>query len=304
MLEVPRRRFQSLAPRSFPRAPESANVALGGTGAQNRDSAGHNGGVIDTSQIQTWLCDMDGVLIEDDAMIEGADRFLSRLRQTGRDFLILTNNSLFTPQQVCTRLMSLGLEIEETELWTSALATARFVQSQRPGGSVFVIGEPSIHEALADVGYRESREHPDYVVLGETWNYSFDDFATASALVSSGAQFVSTNPEPTGPTPEGILPGCGAMAALIECASGVAPYVVGKPNSMMIREAMDVLGAATATSVMVGDRMETDVLAGIDAGISTILVLTGASDERDANRYPYRPARVISSVAALIDELD
>jgi NagD protein len=246
---------------------------------------------------------MDGVLINDDQMVEGADRFLDRLRLTSRDFLILTNNSLFTPREIRTQLSSLGLDVDEANLWTSALATAHFVQSQRPGGSAFVIGESSVHEALADVGYRENRDDPDYVVLGETWEYSFDDFATACRLVRSGSHFVSTNPEPTGPTLDGILPGTGAMAAVIESATGVTPYVVGKPNSMMIREAMNVLDASTRTSVMIGDRMETDILAGVDAGLETILVLSGANDEHDATRYPFRPSRVVSSVAELVDEL-
>lgn len=257
----------------------------------------------DVRQAQTWLCDMDGVLIDDDRMIEGADRFLDRLRHRGRDVLILTNNSLFTPEAMRSRLSSLGLEVEESELWTSALATAHFVRSQRPGGTAFVIGEASVHEALADVGYHESDVVADYVVLGETWEYSFEDFATASRLIRAGSHFVSTNPEPTGPTPEGTLPGTGAMAAVIESATGVAPYVVGKPNSMMIREALDVLGASARTSVMVGDRMETDIHAGVDAGLATILVLSGANDEHDAARYPFRPTRVVGSVADLIGEL-
>jgi NagD protein len=266
-------------------------------------ASAHNGDVKDVRQVQTWLCDMDGVLIDDDHMIEGADRFLERLRETGRDFLVLTNNSLFTPREIHTQLSSMGLDVEETHLWTSTLATAHFVSSQRPRGSSFVIGESSIHEALADVGYRESDDDPDYVVLGETWEYSFDDFATASRLVRAGSHFVSTNPEPTGPTRDGVLPGTGAMAALIESATGVAPYVVGKPNSMMIREAMTVLGATTHTSVMIGDRMETDILCGVDAGLETILVLSGANDVNDAGRYPFRPSRVVESVAELIGEL-
>jgi NagD protein len=263
----------------------------------------HNGVVIDVDQVQTWLCDMDGVLINDGSMIHGADRFLERLRRNGRDYMVLTNNSLFTPREIHDQLSFMGLDVDEGRLWTSALATARFVNSQRPGGSAFVIGEASMHQALADVGYREDRTAPDYVVMGETWEYSYDDFATAARLVRAGSHFVSTNPEPTGPTLAGSLPGCGAMAAVIESAAGVASYVVGKPNSIMIREAMDVLGASTSSTVMIGDRMETDILAGVDAGLSTILVLTGANEERDALRHPFRPSRVVASIADLIDEL-
>jgi NagD protein len=174
---------------------------------------------------------------------------------------------------------------------------------QRPQGTAFVIGEDSIHVALRDVGYREDSKNPDYVILAETQKYSFDDFATAIRLIERGSRFVATNPEPTGPSPDGSLPGCGAMAAIIERATGVAPYFVGKPNSMMIREAMNVLQAHSDTAVMVGDRMETDILSGIDAGLETILVLSGANGEEDANRFPYRPSRVVGSIADLIDDL-
>ena len=246
---------------------------------------------------------MDGVLIDDGSMIEGADRFLERLRSTDRKFLVLTYNSLFTPHELRDQLSSMGLEVSESQLWTSALATAQFVHVQRPQGAAFVIGEESIHLALRDVGYREDSTNPDYVVLAETQEYSFDDFATAIRLIERGSRFVATNPESTGPSPGGSLPGCGAMAAIIERATGVVPYYVGKPNSMMVREALNVLDASTHSSVMVGDRMETDILSGIDAGLETILVLSGANDERDAERYPYRPSRVIGSVADLIDEL-
>ncbi len=263
----------------------------------------HNGGMDDRHWIQNWLCDMDGVLIDDGSMIEGADRFLERLRSTGRKFLILTNNSLFTPQELRDQLSSMGLEVSESQLWTSALATAQFAHVQRPQGTAFVIGEDSIHVALRDVGYREDSKNPDYVILAETQKYSFDDFATAIRLIERGSRFVATNPEPTGPSPDGSLPGCGAMAAIIERATGVAPYFVGKPNSMMIREAMNVLQAHSDTAVMVGDRMETDILSGIDAGLETILVLSGANGEEDANRFPYRPSRVVGSIADLIDDL-
>jgi NagD protein len=246
---------------------------------------------------------MDGVLINDGAMIEGASQFLERLRETGRNFKVLTNNSLFTPRQTRSRLSAMGLDVEVRQIWTSALATAQFVQTQRPHGTAFVIGEASVHEALSDVGYVEDAQNPDYVVLGETWNYSFDDFTTAIRLIAAGSFFVATNPEPTGPTPDGTLPGCGAMSALVERATGVSPYVVGKPNSRMLREAMGTMDAATHATVMIGDRMETDILAGVDAGLETILVLSGANDESDATRYPFRPSRVLNSVADLIDEL-
>jgi len=263
----------------------------------------HNGEMDFDGLAQYWLCDMDGVLIADGAMVEGADRFLERLRSTGRPFLVLTNNSLFTPRQLCDQLSSMGLEVDEKQFWTSALATAQFVHAQRPRGSAFVIGEVSLHSALHDVGYREDSQSPDYVVLGETQNYSFDDFTTAIRLIDAGSHFVATNPEATGPSPDGSLPGCGAMAAIIERATGVTPYFVGKPNSRMIREALVVLEADSNATVMIGDRMATDILAGVDAGLETILVLSGVDGEDDVDRFPYRPSRVVASVADLINEL-
>ncbi|MDE3029993.1 MAG: HAD family hydrolase [Acidobacteriota bacterium] len=259
--------------------------------------------MVNVEGLRNWLCDMDGVLINDGAMVPGADLFLDRLRRTGRRFLVLTNNSLFTPLEVAEQLGSMGLDVDVASIWTSALATAQFVATQRPGGSAFVIGKDSVHQALSDVGYREDPHLPDYVVLGETWEYSFDDFALAVRAIKGGSHFVATNPEPTGPTTDGSLPGCGAMAALIENATGVAPFFVGKPNSLMIREAMGMLHAPTQSSVMIGDRMETDILAGVDAGLTTILVLSGANVEGDALRYPFRPSRVVPSVADLVGEL-
>lgn len=255
------------------------------------------------SEAQHWLCDMDGVLIRDGAMVEGADRFLERLRERGRPFLILTNNSLFTPRQLREQLSTMGLNIEESQLWTSALATAHYVHTQRPHGSAFVIGEPSMHEALAGVSYRENRVDPDYVVLGETQDYSFDDFTTAIRLIDKGSHLVATNPEPTGPSAEGSLPGCGAMAALIERATGKRAYFVGKPNPVMMREGLNILGAHHSSTIIVGDRMETDILAGVEAGIDTILVLSGVAQHSELNRFPFQPWRVIDSIADLIDEL-
>jgi NagD protein len=253
--------------------------------------------------VRSWLCDMDGVLIRDGARVEGADRFIGRLRERGAAFLVLTNNSLFTPGQLVEQLGRVGLELHESELWTSALATARFVSDQRPDATAFVIGEASMHEALSDVGLRESDEDPDYVVLGETQEYSFAAFAHAIQLIERGSRFVATNPETTGPSREGSLPGCGAMASLIARAAGVAPYFVGKPNPVMIREGLAILGAAPATTVMIGDRLETDVLAGVEAGLETVLVLSGVATRDQAERFPYRPARVVESVADLLDEV-
>lgn len=246
---------------------------------------------------------MDGVLIRGGAMVEGADVFLERLRSTNRSFLILTNNSMFSPRELRQQLSALGLEVDEDQLWTSALATAHFVHSQRPKGTAFVIGEVSMHLALENVGYHEDDQKPDYVVLGETQSYSFNEIATAIQLIENGSHFVATNPEPTGPSPSGSLPGCGALAAMIESATDVAPYFVGKPNPIMIREGLNILGAHSQSTVMIGDRMETDILAGAEAGLRTILVLSGFTNRGEVERFAYRPSRIVNSVADLIDEL-
>jgi NagD protein len=250
-----------------------------------------------------WLCDMDGVLIVNGSMVPGADRFLDRLRSSQRDFLVLTNNSLFSPKELTVKLAKMGLEVAEEQMWTSALATAQFVHDQRPKGTAFVIGETSLHEALENVGYHDATTHVDYVILGETWNYSFDDITTAVRLIEKGCAFVATNPETTGPTPKGSHPGCGAMAALIESATGVKPYFVGKPNPVMIRDALNIMGAHSESTVMIGDRMETDILAGTGAGIETILVLSGVAQRHEIENFAYQPSRVVDSVADLIEEL-
>jgi len=246
---------------------------------------------------------MDGVLIDDGRQIPGADRFLDRLRATNRSFLVLTNNSLFSPHQLSEKLARLGLDVAESQLFTSATATAQFVQAQRPKGRAFVIGEASLHEALEAVGYEETSTDPDYVVLGETWNYSFDEVTSAVRLIEKGAKFVATNPETTGPTPQGSHPGCGALAALIASATHVTPYFVGKPNPLMIRDALTSLDAHSQSTVVVGDRMETDILAGTEAGIETVLVLTGVTRRDDIHHFAYQPTRVVDSVAVLADEL-
>jgi NagD protein len=251
----------------------------------------------------SWLCDMDGVLINDGRMVPGADKFLDRLRSTDRGFLVLTNNSLFTPREVHENLASLGVDVLQEQLWTSALATAQFVHDQRPKGRAFVIGETSLHDALSDVGYLEDAENPHYVVLGETWNYSFEDITKAIRLVDQGCSFVVTNPETFGTSAEGLRPGVGALAALIQSTTGVKPYFVGKPNPVMIRDALNILGAHSKSTVMVGDRMDTDIRAGVEAGVETILVLSGVTQRDEIERFSYQPSRVVDSVADLIDEL-
>jgi NagD protein len=246
---------------------------------------------------------MDGVLVREGIMVPGADQFVNALLEGGRSFLVLTNNSMYTPRDLSARLATSGLDIPEQALWTSALATARFLDSQRPGGTAFAIGEAGLTTALHDIGYILTDRAPDYVVLGETRAYSFANITTAIRLVAAGARFIATNPDPTGPSPAGLLPACGSVAALITRATGVDPYFVGKPNPLMVREGLNTLGAHSETTVMVGDRMDTDMLAGIEAGLETILVLSGMTESDAVERFPYRPTRIVDSVADLIAEL-
>ena len=190
----------------------------------------------------------------------------------------------------------------EEAIWTSALATARFLEEQRPGGSAFVIGEAGLTTALHDAGYTLTDREPDYVVLGETRTYSFERITRAIRLIADGARFIATNPDPTGPTPDGPLPATGSVAALISRATGVEPYFVGKPNPLMMRSALNALDAHSETTAMIGDRMDTDIVSGLEAGLETILVLTGVTTRDEAERFPYRASRIVDSVADLVEE--
>jgi len=246
--------------------------------------------------------DMDGVLVHEERAIPGADRFLAQLRERGTPFLVLTNNSMYTRRDLAARLRASGLDVPEESIWTSALATARFLEDQRPGGTAFVIGEAGLTTALHGAGYTLTERSPDYVVLGETRTYSFERITRAIRLIAGGARFIATNPDATGPTVEGPLPATGSVAALISKATGVDPYYVGKPNPLMMRSALNALDAHSETTAMVGDRMDTDVVAGLEAGLETILVLTGVTTREDAERHPYVPSRVVESVADLDDD--
>jgi NagD protein len=254
-------------------------------------------------EIRSWLMDMDGVLVHEQVAIPGADRFIARLRERGLPFLVLTNNSIYTRRDLAARLAASGLDVPEEAIWTSALATASFLQAQRPGGSAFVIGEAGLTTALHDAGYTLTERNPDYVVLGETRTYSFERITQAIRLISNGARFIATNPDPTGPTPDGPLPATGSVAALISRATGVEPYFVGKPNPLMMRSALNAIDAHSESAAMVGDRMETDVVSGLEAGMHTVLVLTGSTLREEAERYPFRPSRIVDSIADLVDEL-
>ncbi|MEA2228923.1 MAG: 5-nucleotidase [Solirubrobacteraceae bacterium] len=254
-------------------------------------------------EIHSWLMDMDGVLVHEEHPIPGADEFLRRLRERGTPFMVLTNNSIYTRRDLAARLRTSGIDIPEEAIWTSALATARFLDDQRPRGSAFVIGEAGLTTALHEAGYTLTDREPDYVVLGETRTYSFERISRAIRLILGGARFIATNPDATGPTPDGPLPATGSVAALISRATGVEPYFVGKPNPLMMRSALNAIDAHSETTAMIGDRMDTDVVSGLEAGLETVLVLTGLTTRAEAERHPYRASRVVDSIADLVDEL-
>jgi NagD protein len=241
---------------------------------------------------------MDGVLVHEGEMVPGADRFVEALRQAGRSFLVLTNNSRYTPGDLSARLATIGLSISAESLWTSAMATAQFLDHQRPKGTAYVIGEAGLTTALHDIGYVLTDQNPDYVVLGETRTYSFEAITQAIRLINNGARFMATNPDPVGPSHDGALPATGSVAALIRHATGVKPYFVGKPNPLMMREGLNVLHAHSESTVMVGD-----MVAGIEAGLETILVLSGVTRASEVDRFPYRPSRIVGSVADLVDDI-
>ena len=249
---------------------------------------------------ECWLTDMDGVLVHEGYALPGAAEFLQRLVELRRRFLVLTNNSIFTPRDLSARLARSGLQVPEEAIWTSALATADFLAGQLPGGSAYVIGEAGLTTALHEAGYTLTDTAPDYVVLGETRTYSFEAITRAIRLIERGARFIATNPDVTGPSPEGSLPATGSVAALITQATGIRPYFVGKPNPLMMRSALNSIDAHSESTVMVGDRMDTDVISGIEAGLRTILVLTGSTRAEQIGTFPYRPTRVCDSIADVV----
>jgi NagD protein len=255
----------------------------------------------DRGQAECWLTDMDGVLVHEGHALPGAKEFLECLVEKERRFLVLTNNSIFTPRDLSARLVRAGLSVPEESIWTSALATAAFLADQLPGGSAYVIGEAGLTTALYEAGYTLTDTDPDYVVLGETRTYSFESITRAIRLIDNGARFIATNPDVTGPSPEGPLPATGSVAAMITRATGADPYFVGKPNPMMFRSAMNRIQAHSESTMMVGDRMDTDVVAGIEAGLETILVLTGSTRASDISRFPFRPSRVCESIADVVE---
>jgi NagD protein len=251
------------------------------------------------AETKSYLIDMDGVLISGQVPIPGAIQFIEKLKSKKSKYLVLTNNSIFTPRDLAHRLQTMGLDVKPDVIFTSAMATARFLRNQKPDGKAFVIGESGLTEAVHDVGYILTDINPDYVVLGETFMYNFEQITKAVRLIMQGSRFIATNPDPNGPSEAGIVPACGAMAALIEKASGKSPFFLGKPNPFMLRSALSYLSVHSENTVVIGDRMDTDILTGMESGMDTILVLSGVTRREQLSEFPYQPKYIVESVKDL-----
>jgi NagD protein len=257
----------------------------------------------DLRDIECFLTDMDGVLVHDEQPVPGAVELLNRWVDTSKRFLVLTNNSTYTPRDLAARLARSGLAVPEENLWTSAMATGAFLAGQPGEKTAFVIGEAGLTMALHEAGFVMTETDPAYVVLGETRTYSFESITKAIRLISDGARFIVTNPDTVGPSPTGLLPATGAVAAMVTAATNRQPYVVGKPNPMMFRSAMNRIEAHSETTAMIGDRMDTDIVAGMEAGLLTVLVLSGVTQREEIETFPYRPSLVLDSVADMLPML-
>jgi NagD protein len=242
------------------------------------------------------ICDMDGVLYHGNHLLPGAADFIAWLQEQKLNFLFLTNSSERSPRELREKLRRLGIDVAEAHFYTSAMATATFLASQKPGGTAYVIGQPGLINALYEAGFSMNEVNPDYVVVGETPNYTYDTIKKAVRLVRNGARLIGTNPDVTGPDESGMIPACGALLAPIELATGMKAYFVGKPNPLMMRTALRRLGCTREETFIIGDRMDTDILAGIESGIETILVLSGVTQRSDLATFAYGPDLVLDGV--------
>lgn len=243
-----------------------------------------------------FICDMDGVLYHGSHLLDGAKEFVNSLREMDKKFLFLTNSSERSRRELSQKLSRMGIEVDEKYFYTSALATAAFLHSQQPGGSAFVIGEAGLINALYDAGFSMNDVNPDFVVVGETRSYSYDKIERAVFLVQKGAKLIGTNSDLTGPTERGIVPATRALVAPIELATGVKAYFVGKPNPLMMRHGLKLLGCSSSETAIIGDRMDTDIIAGIESEIDTVLVLSGVSTMENIKRFAYRPKYILNGI--------
>ena len=248
-----------------------------------------------------FICDMDGVIYHGNQLLPGVREFIDWLHKNNKRFLFLTNSSERSPRELQQKLKRLGLDVAEEHFYTSALATAMFLDSQRPGCSAYVIGEPGLINALYNVGITMNEVNADYVVLGETHSYAYEKIERAIQLVLGGARLIGTNPDLTGPIEGGIAPATRALISPIELATGRTAYFVGKPNPLMMRHALKILGTSRENTAIIGDRMDTDIIAGIESEIETVLVLSGVTAKESVDLYPYRPHYILSGVGDLAD---
>ena len=250
-------------------------------------------------QKQGFICDMDGVIYHGNRVLPGASEFLDWLKAENKNYLFLTNSSQYTPKELQQKLKRMGLDVDESHFYTSALATAQFLNSQAPGCSAYVVGEHGILNALYEVGITYNDVDPDYVVVGEASGYNLDTITKAVRLVNAGAKLIGTNYDLTGPTEAGIAPACRALLAPIELATGKNAYYVGKPNPLMMRTGLKMLGVHSGDAVIIGDRMDTDIVAGIESGLDTVLVLSGVSTLEECQNFPYRPRVILEGVGEI-----
>ena len=246
-----------------------------------------------------FICDMDGVIYHGNRILPGVGSFVDWLYRENKQFMFLTNASGRSPRELQQKLERMGLDVDESHFYTSALATAKFVATQAPGCTAYVIGEPGLFNALYDAGITINDVNPDYVIIGETNDYNYDKICVATAHVRAGAKLIGTNSDITGPSEIGIVPACRALVAPIELSTGKHAYYVGKPNPLMMRSCLRRLGVHSDESVIVGDRMDTDIISGIESGLDTVLVLSGVTTKEDINDYPYSPRLVLGGVGEI-----
>ena len=256
--------------------------------------------MIDFSMKKGFICDMDGVIYHSNQVLPGVKEFIEWLQKENKKFLFLTNNSGYTPRELQQKLSRMGLDVSEEHFYTSALATAAFLKEQSPGCSVYAIGEAGLLNALYEAGIIMNDVNPDYVVIGEGKNYSLETLTKATNLVLNGAKLIGANSDITGPIENGIAPACRALVAPIELATGKQAYFCGKPNPLMMRTGLNILGCHSAEAVMIGDRMDTDIISGMECGMSTVLVLSGVSNRDTIETFAYRPTIVLDGVGDIV----
>lgn len=255
---------------------------------------------LDIASKKGFICDMDGVIYHGNRILPGVPEFVEYLQKENKSFLFLTNSSERSPMELRLKLQRMGLDVSEDHFYTSALATAHFLATQKPGCTAYVIGEPGLMNALYEAGIVMNDVNPDYVVVGETRNYNYESIIRAVRLVFGGAKLIGTNPDLTGPSEQGIIPACRALMAPIEMTTGQSAYFLGKPNPLMMRTALKILGVAPEDAVIVGDRLDTDIVAGIESEIETALVLSGVTSVLDISKFPYAPDYIYSGVGDIL----